>query len=152
MNSLYKTTTKNTFEEYKKFSRKILLNKPTVIIYALVTAFLAIDGIILKNMYFIFFVILYPTVIWLLHTTQTKKVFKTNKVLQNTDVTYEFYETNFTETNPCGTTKIEYAKLYKIIETKTNFYLMIAKNQGFILCKKDFPNGLNEFLRNIKVS
>lgn len=76
MNSLYKTTTKNTFEEYKKFSRKILLNKPTVIIYALVTAFLAIDGIILKNMYFIFFVILYPVVIWLLHTTQTKKCLK----------------------------------------------------------------------------
>ena len=39
--------------------------------------------------------------------------------------------------------------LYK---TKTNFYLMLAKNQGFILVKDNFPEGLDEFLRNIKIS
>ena len=57
----------------------------------------------------------------------------------------------FTETNPYGTTTLEYAKLHKIVETKTNFYLLIAKNQGYILTKSTFPMGLDEFLRNIKL-
>ena len=60
--------------------------------------------------------------------------------------------TYFTEENSYGNTKLEYSKLHKIIETKTNFYLMIAKNQGFILIKENFPEGLEEFLRNIKIS
>ena len=65
---------------------------------------------------------------------------------------FEFYNDYFTETNEYGNTKLEYNKLHKIIETKTNFYLMIAKNQGFILVKENFPEGLEEFLRNIKIS
>ena len=65
---------------------------------------------------------------------------------------FEFYDTYFIETNEYGNTKLEYSKLHKIIETKTNFYLMLAKNQGFILVKDNFPEGLDEFLRNIKIS
>ena len=72
--------------------------------------------------------------------------------LQNAEVNFEFYNDYFTETNEYGNTKLEYNKLHKIIETKTNFYLMIAKNQGFILVKENFPEGLEEFLRNIKIS
>ncbi len=148
----FKTTTTNTFEEYKRFSRRLLFNKRSIVIYILAGSFLIFDGIILDNMLFILFAILYPILIWLLHNWQVKKVFNTNKVLQNADVNYEFYDTYFTETNDYGNTKLEYAKLHKIIETKTNFYLMIARNQGFILVKKNFPDGLEEFLRNIKIS
>lgn len=152
MESLYKTKTINTFEEYKRFSRVLMYKKRSIIIYALLAAFLILDGIVLDNMIFIVFAVVYPFVIWLLHNMQVKKVFKTNKALQNAEVNFEFYDTYFTEENSYGNTKLEYSKLHKIIETKTNFYLMIAKNQGFILIKENFPEGLEEFLRNIKIS
>ncbi|MBO5453625.1 MAG: YcxB family protein [Clostridia bacterium] len=152
MESLYKTKTINTFEEYKRFSRVLMYKKRSIIIYALLAAFLILDGIVLDNMIFIVFAVVYPFVIWLLHNMQVKKVFKTNKALQNAEVNFEFYNDYFTETNEYGNTKLEYNKLHKIIETKTNFYLMIAKNQGFILVKENFPEGLEEFLRNIKIS
>ena len=152
MESLYKTKTINTFEEYKRFSRVLMYKKRSIIIYALLAAFLILDCIVLDNMIFIVFAVVYPFVIWLLHNMQVKKVFKTNKALQNAEVNFEFYNDYFTETNEYGNTKLEYNKLHKIIETKTNFYLMIAKNQGFILVKENFPEGLEEFLRNIKIS
>ena len=152
MESLYKTKTINTFEEYKRFSRVLMYKKRSIIIYALLAAFLILDGIVLDNMIFIVFAVVYPFIIWLLHNMQVKKVFKTNKALQNAEVNFEFYNTYFTEENSYGNTKLEYSKLHKIIETKTNFYLMIAKNQGFILIKENFPEGLEEFLRNIKIS
>ena len=152
MESLYKTKIINTFEEYKRFSRVLMYKKRSIIIYALLAAFLILDGIVLDNMIFIVFDVVYPFVIWLLHNMQVKKVFKTNKALQNAEVNFEFYNDYFTETNEYGNTKLEYNKLHKIIETKTNFYLMIAKNQGFILVKENFPEGLEEFLRNIKIS
>ena len=47
--------------------------------------------------------------------------------------------------------KIEYSKFDEIFETKTNFYLMIAKNQGYMLPKSDMPSELEEFIRNIKL-
>ena len=152
MESLYKTKTINTFEEYKRFSRVLMYKKRSIIIYALLAAFLILDGIVLDNMIFIVFAVVYPFVIWLLHNMQVKKVFETNKALQNAEVNFEFYNDYFTETNEYGNTKLEYNKLHKIIETKTNFYLMIAKNQGFILVKENFSEGLEEFLRNIKIS
>ena len=152
MESLYKTKTINTFEEYKRFSRVLMYKKRSIIIYALLAAFLILDGIVLDNMIFIVFAVVYPFVIWLLHNMQVKKVFETNKALQNAEVNFEFYDTYFTEENSYGNTKLEYSKLHKIVETKTNFYLMIAKNQGFILIKENFPEGLEEFLRNIKIS
>ena len=152
MESLYKTKTINTFEEYNRFSKILLYKKRSIIIYILLAIFLILDSIFLENPIFAIFAVVYPILIWLLHNIQVKKVFKTNKALQNAEVNFEFYDTYFIETNEYGNTKLEYSKLHKIIETKTNFYLMLAKNQGFILVKDKFPEGLDEFLRNIKIS
>ena len=152
MESLYKTKTVNTFEEYKRFSRILLYKKRSIIIYILLAVFLILDSIVLDNPVFMLFAVLYPVLIWFIHNRQIKKVFDTNKALQNAEVNFEFYDTYFIETNEYGNTKLEYSKLHKIIETKTNFYLMLAKNQGFILVKDNFPEGLDEFLRNIKIS
>ena len=164
MDCLYKTKTINTFEEYKRFSRILLCKKRSIIIYILLAIFLILDSIFLENPIFAIFAVhnkhkatkiiifLISWLIWLLHNIQVKKVFKTNKALQNAEVNFEFYDTYFIETNEYGNTKLEYSKLHKIIETKTNFYLMLAKNQGFILVKDNFPEGLDVFLRNIKIS
>ena len=45
---------------------------------------------------------------------------------------------------------VEYDKLYKIIETKTNFYLMIADNQGYIVSKANCSQELIDFIISLK--
>ena len=72
-------------------------------------------------------------------------------MVQNVDVHYEFYEDFLVEKTENGEMKVEYSKLDEIIETKTNFYLMIAKNQGCMISKTDMPSGLDEFIRKIKI-
>lgn len=151
MESLYKTKTINTFEEYKRFTWALLLKKRTIITFAIFEILFLFFAWTLESIYYLLFAILYPLLIWLLQHRQIKKIFKTNKMLQNEEVKFEFYDTYFTEESPYGNTRLEYNKLYKIVETKTNFYLMIAKNQGYILVKDNFPKGLEEFLRNIKI-
>ena len=152
MESLYKTKTINTFEEYKRFTWALLLKKRTIITFAIFEILFLFFAWTLESIFYLLFALLYPLLIWLLQRRQIKKIFKTNKVLQNEEVKFEFYDTYFTEEYPYGNTRLEYNKLYKIVETKTNFYLMIAKNQGYILVKENFPEGLEEFLRNIKIS
>ena len=152
MDCLYKTKTINTFEEYKKFTWALLLKKRTIITFVIFEILFLFFAWTLESVFYLLFALLYPLLIWLLQCRQIKKIFKSNKVIQNEEVTFEFYDTYFTEEYPCGNSRLEYNKLHKIIETKTNFYLMIAKNQGFILVKENFPERLEEFLRNIKIS
>ena len=152
MESLYKTNTIYSFEEYKRYNKSLQLKRSRIIWYIILEAWILLLGCLMENILLIAFAILYPILIVILVNRQVKKVWKSNKVAQNMNVNFCFYDTYFTEADENGDTKLEYSKLHKIIETKTNFYLMIAKNQGFILVKENFPEGLEEFLRNIKIS
>ena len=79
-----------------------------------------------------------------------KRIYNSNKLMQNIDVTYEFYKDHLLEKHDGGEANVPYDKLNEIIETKTNFYIMISKNQGFMISKEGMPEGLEEFIRNIK--
>lgn len=63
---------------------------------------------------------------------------------------YDFYDTYFTKKSVAGEDRIEYDKLTKTIETKTDFYLMLALNQGYMLKKECMPKGVDEFIRKLK--
>ena len=78
-----------------------------------------------------------------------KKVFYSNKLAVDAELNYDFYENHFVKTSSAGSEKIDYNRLLKIVETKTNFCLMIAINQGYMLKKADMPEGLDAFLRNL---
>ena len=78
-----------------------------------------------------------------------KKVFYSNKLAADAELNYDFYENHFVKISSAGSEKIDYNRLLKIVETKTNFYLMIALNQGYMLKKADMPEGLDAFLRNL---
>ena len=152
MNCLFSTTTNYNFDEYKRYSLSLLLKRSRIIWFVILEAWIFLLGCLMTNYLLILFAIIYPIVIALLQKRQIKKVWNSNKVAQNMNVRFDFYDTYFTEINDNGETRLEYDKLHKVIETKTNFYLMIAKNQGFILKKSNFPEGLEDFLRNIKIS
>ncbi len=104
----------------------------------------------LSNTFLIIFALIYPILFLITRNMGVKRVFNSNKVLQNAVVEFKFYEDHFEETNPSGTSNITYDKLNEIIETKTNFYLMIAKNQGYIVIKQNAPEGLIELIQSKK--
>lgn len=65
--------------------------------------------------------------------------------------TYYFYRDSFQQV--CDTIvsePIRYYDLRKIIETKTNFYLMYGKGEGCIIVKENCSPGLIRFLKNLK--
>jgi len=151
MGYLYTMNSKFTFEEYKKFNYALLKKRHHLLILAIYEIILALIGIGTGNMFIIVFTIIFPLILYWIQNRNIKKIYNSNKVVQNLDVIYEFYDTYFVEKSEHGEMKIEYSKFDEIFETKTNFYLMIAKNQGYMLPKSDMPSGLEEFIRNIKL-
>jgi len=153
MEMLYKTTTKYTLEEYKKYNKALLKDnnfyRKLVILEILILLLGILSGNVKDIIFSIMVAILFPVTLFIILDINIKKVFNSNKVTQNVDVYFEFYEDCFIEKHENGESKIEYSKLDKIIETETNVYLMIAKNQGYMLLKENFPNGLSEFLKNM---
>lgn len=149
MNYLYKTHCVYTFEEYKRFSW-VLYKKAYVLFVVLFCSFMLIAAYVLKNTAFYIIAAAAPFIEAFIQNKKIKKTYLSNTVVHNLNIEFEFYDSFFVKKNEIGETKIPYNKLNKIIETKTNFYLMIANNQGFMLVKNNFPEGLEDFLRNIK--
>ena len=149
MEPLYTTSTTNTYEEFKRFFNTMCKMKQHIILYCILSVYLIVLSLYLGWIHTLIFAIVFPILVISLQLFQRSRIFKTNKVLQNTIVTYEFFDTYFTVTDEYGNSRLDYKKLHKIIETKTNFYLMISKNQGFLLSKESFPQGLDDFLRSI---
>lgn len=149
MEPLYTTTATNTYEEYKRYFNTLSKLKLHIILYCVLSVYLAVLSLYLRWIHTLVFAIVFPVLVIALQLLQRSRIFKTNKILQNATVTYEFFDTFFTNSHQYGNSKIEYEKLHKIIETKTNVYLMISKNQGYILVKENFPDGLDAFLKSI---
>ena len=150
MDILFHAKSKNTYEEYKKYA--FTFNKKRMILtIVLLDIFFVSIGTVTKNYFFYIFAAIVPLIEYFSFIRPLKKVFYTNKLAVDAVLEYDFYETYFTKTSAAGNEKIEYSKLLKIVETKTNFYLMIALNQGYILKKDDMPEGLGDFLKNLNI-
>ena len=150
MEPLYRTTNKYTYDEYKKFNRAVMLKKKTLIATIIAVLLILIGGILLESLFLILFAIIYPILFVLLMNVGVKRVYNSNKILQDLDVNFEFYDDCFVVKHEAGEAKIPYDKLNEIIETKTNFYLMIARNQGYMVLKETMPEGFEEFIRGKK--
>ena len=150
MEPLYRLTNKYTYEEYKKFNRAVMLKKKTLIATIIAVLLILIGGILLESLYLILFAIIYPILFVLLMNFGVKRVYNSNKILQDLDVNFEFYDDCFVVKHEAGEAKIPYDKLNEIIETKTNFYLMIARNQGYMVLKENMPEGFEEFIKSKK--
>lgn len=154
MEPLYKTYSKCTLEEYKKFNKALLINSKYYLKIAIYEIIVLILAILLQNMFLLIFLIIYPILLFLIRNKNIKKVFDSNKITVDMDVNYEFYDDYFIVKQKMGEAKVEYSQLNSIIETKDNLYLMIAINQGYMLKKSNFPDGLENFLKskeNIKI-
>lgn len=148
MESIYNSATKITYEEFKRFSWAVMRKRTKTMVALILTELLAmLTGIIVDSSVCIVFAVIYPFMLVLLQNRQVKKTYLSNKLMQDTEVKFEFFDSFFNVYEPDSNAKVEYGKLYEVIETKSNFYLMISQNQGFILRKADMPSGLGDFLK-----
>ena len=57
---------------------------------------------------------------------------------------YEFYKNYFKVENVDGKAQILYFKLYRVVETRTDFYIYISREYAFIVSKFGFTKGTSE--------
>lgn len=147
-NFLYKTTTIIDIKEFKRF-QKFYLNKFKSSIWPiLVMIALAILAIVL-NFYkgnwdvvglVIIFIIIYPILLKFTLNRQIKKMYKTNKRINMLEETITFYEDYLESCSKHNYCKVQYNDIYKVCETKTNFYIFISDNQAFIIIKEELKD------------
>ena len=161
-NELYKTETNLDYEEYKKYNKALfktfskrkllLLLLLFAVIYSVVvfqnrtlTAGL-IFSIILGIIIGIFLGML---LIKLLRSITIKTTYKTleKHSKENLNTKIYFYKDYLIQESSISTYKLEYSKIYKIIETEENFYIMINERQGIAIIKKNCTEELISFLR-----
>jgi hypothetical protein len=153
MEPLFKISQEYTFYEYKKFANAVL--KWNRIIAGAFLWFAFLSGVLLIGFNGIStagcFLILFPILYVILRRMNIKRYYNSNKILKDITEEYEFYEDYLVAKNTNSEAKLEYNKLHKIIETKTNFYIMVAQNQGYIISKGVCSNELIEFLKRLRV-
>ena len=152
---IHKTTVKFTYEEYKRFSLTIMkkaLTKSAIGLVILLLFAAILFGMNNSKLSALLcaFVVLYTFMLVFKINSQIKKTYESNELLKDIEQTIEFYEKHFIAKSDKSETTVEYEKLYKVIENKTNFYLMIADNQGYIVSKANCDNELIEFINKLK--
>lgn len=148
MEPVFKTKMKCTEEQYKKFCKAVLKAQHLEVWIIILEIAALITFAITKKFFYLLEMILFPILFYVFIKVARDKEFNSNKAIKNVESEFTFYEDYFEEKTKYGEAKIEYKMLHKIIETKDNMYLMIAKSQGYILVKKDMPKGLEEFIKN----
>ena len=156
MKLLYETNTKYDFEEYKRFNYAIVsrINKMPAKVVAVIVLFLLLAYLYMNQSLYATSVLsmsalIFPLIIIYSINSNIKKTYDSNKSMKGLKVKFEFYDSYCLYKSEMGEEKVEYKNLYKVIETKTNFYLMVAKNQGLMLVKNNCSDKLQEFLRKL---
>jgi len=147
MNYLYKTVTKYTFEEFKKYTWTLISKKRLIISLCIIEAACVLLAIFMSNPFFYAFGAVYPLMLIGMQNRRIKKVWESNKIAHDRENVFEVYEEYFIIYTMNSEARIEYAQLHKIIDSPTNMYLMLAGNQGYPLIKANFPEGLEDFLK-----
>lgn len=148
MESKFTTTSIYTYDEHKRLNRA-LSGKTRLIITIVFTLFCFISGLFYKDITFFYIGVVFAIAMYLICAIMIKSLYNSNRLTHNLEVTYDFFDTHFTATNNHGVQNIEYDMLRKMVFTKTNVYMLISKNQAFLLEKKNFPDGLEDFLKSV---
>lgn len=158
MEPLFKTQTVHTYEEYKRWN--LSLNKSRFIVMAVLLILL----LFIILLYSRFLLLNASTLILLVFLTAIcaavsaagvtktlKASYYSNKALQKCPVIQiEFYDHFFESKNERHYSKYFYEDIYKIVETKTNFYIMTAINSGTIVVKQNCAPELIVFIQGLK--
>ncbi len=146
MNILYEVRMTYTFGEYKAYSKAMFRRQALPALLGMELLFVILS-VYTGGPFLTVLGLLWLGAAVLVQNRQVKKIYASNKLAQNMEILFQFGEEALVENTANGQFTVPYEKLHKILETKTHFYLMTAKNQGYMLNKSAFPPGLEEFLQ-----
>lgn len=64
--------------------------------------------------------------------------------------TYKFYPNYIEQESTLGNAVVYNSQIQKVLETKTNFYLITGSNSGLILVKRNCSSELLQYLEELK--
>lgn len=151
MEPMFTTETRYTLSEYKKYNHAILwkIKKVPVTMLILELILLAVSYFT-RDMTYILGALLVPLIFKIVLGIQAKKTYDDNPRIHNITFTCSFYEDYMEQSSVLGSTRIHYREIYKVLETATNFYLMLGKDAGSIIVKKNCSAELIHFLANLR--
>ncbi|WP_026661836.1 YcxB family protein [Butyrivibrio proteoclasticus] len=155
----YETQSKWTIDELKKLNKATLIgmHKP-YLAFVIALEVLFAGGIIVSAAIssaklmaeFAALLIILPLSLYLITNIRIKKEYNSNKILQTTVTTFRFDEDKLESSSDRGSAFVKYDEIYKILETDTNFYLFLSKNQALNVIKANCSDELISFLHNKK--
>lgn len=164
MKKLFKTETNLTLEEFIKYNNAVknkFYKRKLQIVMTILIIFLVlilndgkettIDLIISTIIGLVIGIIVGLFVFKLLDKSSVKRAYKLlikhNTGIINTKL--NFYEDYLEQITDNSNYKLKYDKIYKIIETNDNFYIMITKNQGIVIIKNNCDSKLIDFIKSL---
>lgn len=97
-------------------------------------------------------VVALPMFLDIMMKKQVTKAYNDNANTQGINTSLTFYDNYYEGHSEIGDNKYLYEELYKIIETPTNFYLMLSPQHGSIVIKENCSEELLMFLDRLKTS
>lgn len=94
--------------------------------------------------------LLFPFLLQFSMDRRLKKAYASNQSLQGMHYELRFYADHLETSGSIGFSTLPYAKLYRILETETNFYLLVSRNQGVVLQKENCTPELIQFVRGLQ--
>jgi hypothetical protein len=154
----FQTETVCTYEEYKKFNWCVHSRFKFTIAFMSLTGLMFVMSFFsslffskrLAAAFFVFVVLYYGAVVGLIININGKKTYNSNPLIHEARTTFYFYHDHFEYFNSYGHTSLLYTNIYEIYETKTNFYIMLSKNQGLIIIKNNCQPEHIAFIQNVK--
>lgn len=154
---MYKTETKYTYEEFKKYENEMYKKKVFkgignfVVILVLMSIFLYYLS---KNLtYPIGMLVLICTLFFFKNKACNKmidKMWNTTPDIHDMDLKFTFLENELEIITEKSNSKLKYEHIYKVVETDTNFYILRGMNMGYIIVKNNCNAELVDFIRNLK--
>lgn len=150
--------TRYTKEEFVRFNRTALLMeghfKRTMIIANAALAVMIVTSFIAGNtMFAIPLIIFLAAINWYFFKgvdMRAARLYKNSKMTDQTEFDLVFHDDRYEGASDDGTASLPYSKLYRIIETPTNYYIMQSPMSGTILQKSNCPDGFADFINEIK--
>ena len=155
MEPKFVTQTDFTLEEYRQYVKTMMgsRKKERIIgvvlgIWILAAAVMYITkGRYVLAAFMIIVVVGSPIVVEAARRKQLENTFDAILKTRGNIFTVSFFEDHLESDSLSGHGTYDYSKLYGVIETETNFYIMDLPNQGIIVQKKNCSGELIDFIR-----
>ena len=145
---LYSTTNITSKEELNKFNNALLFSKKYIMLILVLEASLFTSYFMYKEKFFLIYALLFPFILYGAVKLTINNKYKKEANFLGIESTINFYEDSIEQVNQYASAKIPYTDLYKLIETKTNYYFLTGTNVGFNVIKANCSQELLDYIEN----